>query len=390
MNEYNNEFEQLLKQDGIPTTEAEFNSAWLSEVEAQGSVFTNNSEYSPFWRIVNALITKPAFWLVQFVIGQVLPQSFVKTATGVYLEILGWGYGIDRKQATKAKGEILFTRLDTVGQLTIPEGVEIQTPPINNVIYSVKTTAPATFENGQATITAIAEATKAGTDHNFSGGYYSVMVEPVPGVSTVSNPDDWLTVVGSDKESDDELRARIRNQFSAVNQWHTDAVYRSIITTFEGLSNDNVYFQHEAPRGPGTADAYILLDTGNPDPAFIAAIQSEITDNENHGHGDDLMILAMPETQHDIVLHYWTLETLTTEEKAELNNAMDLFIRAAFRENTYYSPTKTAPFSRFSFSRLTQELHREFPGILSLEFQHSDIVSAMQIPRLNSLTLTEQ
>ena len=59
-------------------------------------------------------------------------------------------------------------------------------------------------------------------------------------------------------------------------------------------------------------------------------------------------------------------------------------MRAAFRESTVtdYQPTLTYPQSRFSFSRLGEELHLQFPGIDSLQFENTDIVSELTIPRL--------
>ncbi len=64
-----------------------------------------------------------------------------------------------------------------------------------------------------------------------------------------------------------------------------------------------------------------------------------------------------------------------------------LFVRAAFRESTEsdYQPTLTFPQSRFSFSRLGEELHLQFAGIESLSFENTDIISELNIPRLQSL-----
>lgn len=77
--------------------------------------------------------------------------------------------------------------------------------------------------------------------------------------------------------------------------------------------------------------------------------------------------------------------SLTTEERAELVKQVKLFIGTAFRENADYAATRTEPVSRFSFSRLGQELHAKFSGIDSLEFTNKDIVSGMDVPRINSL-----
>ena len=83
----------------------------------------------------------------------------------------------------------------------------------------------------------------------------------------------------------------------------------------------------------------------------------------------------------------WPRSTLTTAQRQTLVDETALFIRAAFRESTSrdYQPTLTYPQSRFSFSRLGEELHQHFPGIESLHFDNDDILSELNIPRIQSL-----
>jgi hypothetical protein len=72
-----------------------------------------------------------------------------------------------------------------------------------------------------------------------------------------------------------------------------------------------------------------------------------------------------------------------------LEQQVEQFVRAAFRESTTcdYQPTLTLPQSRFSFSRLGEELHQQFAGIESLDFQNVDILSELNIPRIRSLEI---
>ncbi|KPY65321.1 putative prophage PSSB64-01, putative baseplate assembly protein, partial [Pseudomonas amygdali pv. sesami] len=151
---------------------------------------------------------------------------------------------------------------------------------------------------------------------------------------------------------------------------HTDAVYRAIITGFPGVAADGVYFEHGAPRGPGSANAFVLFDAGVPADTFLEQINTHIRDGGNHGHGDDLLAMAMPETLHAISVNVWPVANLTALQLQTLQSEVGLFIRAAFRESTQsdYAPTRTFPQSRFSFSRLTEELHVQFPDISSLRF----------------------
>ncbi|ARA80078.1 baseplate J/gp47 family protein [Pseudomonas ficuserectae] len=386
------DFKKALNDSGIPTTDAQLKQAWEKLAIEQGSTLTNTSAYSPFWRIITALVTKPVLWLLDFVSGTVLPNFFVKTAGGQWLDMLAWAVNVERKAATVATGELLFTRSNTGGELEVPAGTIVQSPTLNGHIYQLVTIEPRSFEEGQSQLVVPVRAVGAGSGYNLAPGYYAVLPQSVPGIVQVVNNTDWLQTPGADSEHDDQLRLRVRNQFSAVNQWHTDAVYRAIITSFPGVAADGVYFEHGAPRGPGSANAFVLFDAGVPADTFLEQINAHIRDGGNHGHGDDLLAMAIPETLHAISLKVWPVANLTVLQLQTLQAEIGLFIRAAFRESTQsdYTPTRTFPQARFSFSRLTEELHVQFPNISSLRFANSDIVSALDIPRITTLGIALQ
>ncbi|WP_343077648.1 baseplate J/gp47 family protein [Pseudomonas sp.] len=381
------DFKQALADSGIPTTEAALKAAWESEVTAQGSKLANTSAYSPFWRVITALVTKPVLWLLTFVSDTVLPNFFVKTAQKAWLDMLAWAVNVERKAPTKAIGILLFSRATTAGEFEVPIGTRVQSASINGNVYELVTTAAASFVEGESQLQIPATAVEAGSGYNLAPGYYAILPVPVPGVVQVVNLDGWLVAPGSDSEPDDELRLRVRNQFSAVNQWHTDAVYRALIAAFPGVSANGVFFEHGAPRGPGSANAYVLFEADVPADIYLQQINAKVMDEGNHGHGDDLLVMVMPETQHDVSLQVWPVANLTPAQRTDLQTDIGLFIRAAFRESTDrdYAPTLTWPQSRFSFSRLVEELHEQFPSIESMKFGNDDIISALAIPRLQSL-----
>lgn len=381
------DFKQALTDAGIPTTEAALRQAWEKEVLAQGSKLSNTSAYSPFWRVITALVTKPVVWILTFLVETVLPNFFVKTATGAWLEMLAWAVNVERKGASKASGVLLFTRTAAGGALVVPAGTIVQSAAINGHVYQLITTAAGVFTDGLMQLEIPVEAIESGSGFNLAPGYYAILPVPVPGIANVINKDGWLTVPGADPEPYDELRLRVRNQFSAVNQWHTDAVYRAMISAFPGVRPDGVYFEHGAPRGPGSANAFVLFDADVPAAAYLELINSHIRDQGNHGHGDDMLVMAMPETLHDLSVTIWPRATVATDKRQALLEEIELFIRAAFRESTTtdYQPTLTFPQSRFSFSRLGEELHLQFPDIESLDFDNVDILSELNIPRIRSL-----
>ncbi|ROM19573.1 hypothetical protein BK643_02550 [Pseudomonas protegens] len=381
------DFKQALSDAGIPTTEAGLRQAWEKEVAAQGAKLSNTGAYSPFWRVVTALVTKPVMWLLDFVVQSVLPNFFVKTASGAWLDMLAWAVNVERKGATKAQGKILFTRMGAGGALIVPAGTLIQSAAINGHVYQLTTTETGVFADGLMQLEIPVQASETGSGYNLAPGYYAILPVPVPGIAQVVNNDNWLTAPGADSEGNDELRLRVRNQFSAVNQWHTDAVYRAMISAFPGVRPDGVYFEHGAPRGPGSANAFVLFEAGVPAATYLEQINAHIRDQGNHGHGDDLLVMVMPETLHALQLEIWPRSTLTGEQRLKLQDEVEQFIRAAFRESTAsdYQPTLTYPQSRFSFSRLGEELHQQFAGIESLQFINDDILADLNIPRIQSL-----
>ena len=387
------DFKKVIADAGIPTTEAALKAEWEKEVEAQGAKVANTSSYSPFWRVMTALVTKPVLWMLDFLCMTVLPNFFVKTAVDAWLDTLAWAVNVERKGATKAQGKLLFTRAVPDGVLQLEKGIVVQSAAINGNVYQLVTTAPATFQQGQLQLDVPVEAIEAGSGFNLAPGYYAILPVPIPGIVQVVNKDGWLASPGADPEPNDQLRLRVRNQFSAVNQWHTDAVYRAMISAFPGVRPDGVYFEHGAPRGPGSANAYILFDAGVPADTYLQQINAHIRDQGNHGHGDDLLAMVMPEVPATVTLWLWPKPNLSAERINALVKEVELFVRAAFRESTAtdYQPTLTYPQSRFSYSRLSEELHQQFADIASLRFlPGQDIISGLNIPRLGQLKVTAQ
>ncbi len=382
------DFEEVVKASGMPVTKEALRERFNGIVQEEGLI-TNTSNMSPFWRLITAIVTTPVLWLKDVLVGTVLANMFVATASGQMLRLLAWAVNVTAKPATAAQGVIRFYKADAGAVVTVKAGTLIQTERINGTVYELATTADFTIASAVASALIPVQATATGGAFNLAPGYYRILPVAVDGISHAVNEADWLTVPGADEESDDELRERCRNQFNLVGNYHTDAVYRSMIASVAGLSIDRIFFEHEAPRGPGTANAYLLLDTGVTSDPFIDAVNDYITTQGHHGHGDDMQCFAMPETRHTlaVTLYVRNLANLTDEEQSVLRTGAENLIRCAFRENNEFDVKKTWPFSRFSFSNLGRELHRQFAAIDSLAFSLTDIVSGLSVPRLDTLTV---
>ena len=382
------DFGKVLSDSGMPSTEAEITAVFKSTVQAEGFV-TNTSRMSPFWRLISKIVATPVMWLQDALINVVLRNMFVATATGPMLRLLAWAVNIEAKPASAAAGVLRFFKENAADEIAIPAGTLIQTERINGVVYVLAvnedTTLAAGVESGLVSVT----ATGTGSGYNLAPGYYRILPVAVAGVASVVNEDDWLITPGADEESDDELRDRTRNQFNLVGNYHTDAVYRSMIAGVIGLSIDRIFFLHDAPRGPGTANAYLLLDSGEASQPFIDAVNDYVNSQGHHGHGDDLQCFAIPETSHTLAVKVYveSMENMEPEALSLLESGVTDLIRCAFRENANYDVKKTWPYSRYSFSNLGREIHRAFPIVDSLSFSLTDIVSELSVPRLTSLTV---
>lgn len=385
------DFEEVVKASGMPTTEDEVRTRFDAVVADEGLI-TNTSRMSPFWRLITAIVTGPVMWLKDALVAVVMPGMFVATATGQMLRLLAWAVNVTAKPASAAEGVIRFFKDDVKQAVTVKAGTVIQTERINGKVYAVSTVADVTIPTGTASALLAVKATGTGGAYNLAPGYFRILPVAVDGISHVASEENWLTVPGADEESDDELRERCRNQFNLVGNYHTDAVYRSMIAGVAGLSIDRIFFEHDAPRGPGTANAYLLLDSGVASDPFIEAVNDYINTQGHHGHGDDMQCFAMPETRHDLVATVWVknLSNLEQEQQDNLRKGIENLIRCAFRENSDYDVKKTWPYARFSFSQLGREIHKMFPDTDSLEFSLKDITSELSVPRLNSLKVDLQ
>ncbi|MBC8674210.1 baseplate J/gp47 family protein [Aeromonas hydrophila] len=187
---------------------------------AAGSLITNDSDVSPFWRLVRGVVITPALWLIRTLLaGHVLPNTFAATATDAYLDLKAWDVDLTRKAAQKTRGVIHFVKVNPGEAVTIPADIWVTTERINGTIYRVKPL--------QAVVSPAGEAVGQGglrggvrRQRLESGpGYYNLLSEPVTGILSARNDDKVDHHQGADAEGNDALGLRIQNQFSAVGRY---------------------------------------------------------------------------------------------------------------------------------------------------------------------------
>ena len=385
------QFLQALSDSGIPTTEATLKAEWKKTVVDSGSTINNDSRYSAFWRLISEAVTKPVLWLMHdFIIKKLAPNFYLKTVKDAWIDVWAANYGVERKTEQRTEGTVIFTRSDSTTALTLPANTVITSDIINNKVYRLFTREDIVFSINTASLNVAVVAEYEGSDYNLPNGYYNQLETPIEGVS-VTNPDNWITQLGADREDTEALRHRVRARFNTLSSFHTDGVYRSIISDFAGVDSRAIWFEKAAPRGPGTANIYVLFDLTTDTSATLALINAHIRDGGHHGHGDDIQVLPIPTASYAVNATVWLSENLIDSQRQQVINRIENAIRAAFRENRAFGSALTlvAPYSRFSFSKLSRELHATIEALDSIEFDRGDIVSERSVPVLSALSVTE-
>lgn len=379
-------FNDVLKQNGAPMTPSEITALLDNDIAAANSIISNDSRYSPFWRLYSACVVTPALWLIKTLLAtEVMPAMFLATATKTYLELKAWEVDITRKAAVKTQGHIRFIKADAAAEILIKAGTVISTGPELGKLLRLNVVQDTLIAAGAQSGLVPTVAAEAGTAYNLAAGYYVVLPQEIAGIASVVNDDDWITVVGADEETDDDLALRVRDKKAGTGNYHIDAVYRAALAAFAGIKSNQLFFEHDAPRGPGTANCYVMMDVGDAPTSLIDELNQHIASGY-HGHGDDLLVLGMPRTPQQLSATY----RLTATAPANAAAILEAMIRAAFRESAEYQQLpRIQPQSAFSFSILSTALHQQLPWLLAVRWQNADIKIGLNLPQIDTLTLSE-
>lgn len=213
------------------------------------------------------------YQLYQF-LDFVLKQAFPSTATGLWLDMHGRQVGIERKKTTKAKGDAVFFRSGSSGNVPIEAGSVIRTPPdgLGNV-YRFVTLADAVLQDGENEVLVSVESESYGRAGNVTSGQICEMASVIPGVDGVINRSGWLASEAIDEEDDESLRLRYQLAWSAINGC-TRYAYESWARSVTGVTGVKIMDNH--PRGQGTVDVVIRGAAGLPTVDLINAVKAVV------------------------------------------------------------------------------------------------------------------
>ena len=285
----------------------------------------DTSEGSFFWDTTRPGAIEKA-QLVQFTLQNLLQIFFVQTSYGQYLDYLGQVRGVTRLPATPSTGKVKFT-----GQpgTVINAGTRVSTQSSANSSAIIFETTESGVINEQGEVTVSAVCTEAGTIGNVPAGTIVLMVEPVEGVTSVTNPEPFTG--GTDVEDDDAFRERIldarRLPITSGNKHH----YRYWAMEVPGIGDAKVF---PTWNGPGTVKV-IIIDANKraASPELIAAVAEHI--EESRPIGAAVTVDTATEKQIDITADVTLIDGYTIQQvqQSYREAVVDFFNEIAFVED---------------------------------------------------------
>ena len=277
--------------------------------------------------VVRGILEQEAFMHFQLraLLQATLAQAFPLHSTGAWLDVHCNQLGIDRKQATKAQGTVLFKR--AAGEILqrnipIPAGRIVRTQPDGRgEVYRYTSTADVVLQSGELEVAVPVVSEEYGALANAGPEQICELVTPVSGIGAVINPASWLSSEAANEETDAELQRRYVLAWQA-KAGVTAAAYKATALAVTGVSDVAVADQH--PRGEGTIDIIVKGTAGLPTANLLMAVDAAIGEQIIINH--DFKVLAP--TPVPVSINF-VLELLTGDPDALVLAAKN-FLQAYF------------------------------------------------------------
>jgi phage-related baseplate assembly protein len=202
--------------------------------------------------LINALAYREV--IIRTGLNQAARQNMVSFSTGAALEYLGELVGVTRLPAAAAVCSIQFNLVAGQNGVIIPQGTRVQSTD-GKIIF--QTIAAVVCSPGDTSKTVQAQASTTGAIGNaYAVNTINIILDPQAFIATAQNTD--VTGGGSDDETDDELRDRIKlapSTFSVAGP-------RDAYKFFAKSANPAIVDVVVTSPIPGTVNIYPLLDKG--------------------------------------------------------------------------------------------------------------------------------
>ena len=208
--------------------------------------------------------------MLEFHLIETLKIMFPMWAMDYWLDLHARGKGLTRKPANPASGSLIITG---VSGTTIPAGFKFATPAIGDQPAIEYETEEKYTIGEDGTVEVHVTATEAGTKGNVPAGTISLMMMPIKGIASITNPE--KITGGAEQESNDELRGRI-DELDAASEASfvgSDGDYKRWA---EGVPGVGAALVMSEWAGSGTVKVVIIDANGQP---ANAAITTEVYNN---------------------------------------------------------------------------------------------------------------
>jgi uncharacterized phage protein gp47/JayE len=175
-------------------------------------------------------------------------QAIIDTAETEHLERWAAIWGITRKEADFAQGDVIFTGVDTS---TIPAGTSIKRE--DGVEF--ETDALGTISGGTATVAVT--AVEAGSAGSTAASTILALTSPVSGIDSDATVDTGGITGGADQETDDALRARLLNRIQKPPQGGSANDFEQWTLSVSGVTRAFIFENH---TGIGNVGVTFVLD----------------------------------------------------------------------------------------------------------------------------------
>ena len=239
-------------------------------------------------------------------------QRLLRYARGEVLDALGENRGVTRNSSVKATCTVRFSLETAIGSnIIIPKGTRVTS---DNVRY-FETDVTSVLAAGMTYEDVPCTAKEGGSVYNgITIGEINILVDQVPYIDEVSNT--TSTDGGSDEETDDEYRDRIRIALSAVSVAGPASYYKYLAINAD----------------PSIADAYVDTPSAGtvritpicyggevPDENMIAKVLAACSADDVRPLTDSVTVVAPSVEPYDIELKYYT----TTEYESACIETME-------------------------------------------------------------------
>ncbi len=180
-------------------------------------------------------------------------SAFVDLATGPSLDHIAALLALTRKDAKFAGGEVLFKRSTPApADISIPAGTVVSTDGGQNF----ETTDGRTLRKDQLSVVAPISALVEGAAGRVDAGQITTVNRPLFGIESVQN--ERATFFATERETDDQLRRRIKGGLERAGRSTVDAIRQSLIEDVPQLSETNVALTEQ----PGLVELRFGIEGG--------------------------------------------------------------------------------------------------------------------------------